>query len=572
MRVFARVMSSVSVATLMFTGIATLGSAPAQAQVPKVPPAPSTTSATTVPGTGVPVGTLSWSRCQPADLVPAALECSSLNLPISYENPDTGRFDLQIMRLAARKPTERIGTLFLNPGGPGGSTISFLINATINPGLFSDSIRDKFDLIAFDPRGVIRSNGVTCEPKTQPTQATPPTVPPVNAGADASISAYLASQQKSRSLSRVQSARQRAILLGNAARNAQACLDNESVAFLQSVSTKNVATDMDQLRIALGEEKISFLGFSYGTFLGATYGALFPDHIRALVLDGALPASKFVEDPLQINLEQSASANQILLDIFSFCKSSGAACPFVGADPLTAFRDLIKELDRKPFSFTAGEQTASINGLGLTGITRGLVSGPPSSWPDLLNLLASVQRRDPALLVELITGGDGPPSFSGTAFLITVCNDEDYPDDPEAWDDLYDERFRVAPDFAVLSVFHEVECAYLDYERTRYPGPFSSEGIPTVLVVGGTRDSQTPFAWAQELTQELGNARLLTFDGYGHVSYQTENTCIREKVDAFLITGALPARGTVCTQPKPGTAPPSTPAPINTLPAAGALS
>jgi pimeloyl-ACP methyl ester carboxylesterase len=182
------------------------------------------------------------------------------------------------------------------------------------------------------------------------------------------------------------------------------------------------------------------------------------------------------------------------------------------------------------------------------------MGGSPKQWPELLNLLAAAQRRDPTPFIPALSGDNGPPAFSDTAFLVTVCNDEDFPDDPDAWDEVYDELFRVAPEFAILNIFQTVECAYLDYERNPYTGPFSSAGIPTVLVVGGTRDSQTPYAWAQQLTRELGNARLLTFDGYGHVSYGVDNVCIRENVDTFLLTGAIPPQGTVCTQPKPGTA------------------
>jgi pimeloyl-ACP methyl ester carboxylesterase len=537
---------------LVALAVVGLGMAPASAQAPpnSGPPPSSTPPGAPPPSAAAPASTpsstLTWVPCEGK-----GLECTTLKLPVDYADLAAGQFDLAVVRHAARKPAERIGSLLTNPGGPGGSGVSFVINTIEQPGVFSDAILDKFDVIGFDPRGVVRSNGVTCGPKPNPGSA---------AAAAAATTASVNSYSKARSRRGNQSvvpfltARARAILLGQAAQGAQNCLNNEDGTFLQNVTTKNVATDMDQLRQALGDQKLTFLGFSYGTYLGATYASLFPRNVRALALDGALPPTKFVEDPIRINLEQTASANQVLIDLFDFCAKSG--CPFgQGKDPLTAFRTLVKELDQKPLQFTIGTEKQRLTGFGLTNLVRSAMSATPKIWPGLLQDLATLERRDPTPLLPPEGGGgpnDRPPSFSEAAFFITTCNDEQFPKDTEAWDEVYNELYAVAPDFAVLNVYAGVGCAYLDYETDPYTGPFENDSGTPILVVGGTKDSQTPFAWAGELTHELRNARLITLDGYGHVSYGPDNPCITEKVDAYLITGALPAEGTVCTQAAPG--------------------
>ncbi len=490
------------------------------------------------------LSSLSWSPC-----APGGLECATLSLPVNYAEPTSGRFDVAVVRHRARQPSQRIGSLLLNNGGPGGSPVTFLIQSIGVPGAFSDAILDRFDLVGFDPRGVIRSNGVTCDPKSDAGSASA-RVYDNNA---ASVSAYLDARAAATGSAPVLSPRQRAILIGNKARNAQACISNENVEFLQSVTTKNVATDMDELRKALGDEKLSFLGFSYGTYLGATYAALFPQNVRALALDGALAPSQFASDPISVTLEQTASANHILFDVFEFCKTSGDGCPFGKGDPLGAYRALVQRLNQKPLLFKVGSEDARFDGQNLTAFTRSFMGGSPKGWPDLLAALAAFEKGDATPLLP--TGnGSSLPEFSDAAFLITVCNDEEFPDDPAAWDAVYQERFELAPDFASLYVFQGLECAYLDYPSDPYVGPFANNSDATILVVGGTKDSQTPYEWAKGLTDELDDARLLTFDGYGHVSYRPDNVCIREKVDAYLIDLTLPAEGTVCTQPKPGSA------------------
>jgi pimeloyl-ACP methyl ester carboxylesterase len=298
---------------------------------------------------------------------------------------------------------------------------------------------------------------------------------------------------------------------------------------------------------------LTFLGFSYGTYLGATYASLFPENVRALALDGAVSPSKYTEDPIRFTLSQNESANQILVDIFEFCAANAATCPFAqGKDPLTAYRALVNEFTQKPLEFTVNKEKRQLGGFGLTGYVRGFMSSSPKGWLELLADLASFERRDPTPLLQ--SDPAGPQGLSGEAFFITSCNDKQYPKDPAAWDAVYEESFATAPDFAVLAIFAGVGCVYLDYETDPFVGPFSNDTGVSVLVVGGTKDSQTPYSGSVDLTKELGNARLLTFDGYGHVSYRPANKCIRDKVDAYLISGALPPEGTVCTQAAPGSA------------------
>ncbi len=470
---------------------------------------------------GLDVEALQWTPCDKQ-----GLECATLRVPVDYNEPESPYFSIAVVRLPARSAQQRLGSLVINNGGPGGSPVSFIESLVDVPDAFSDEIRDSFDIVGFDPRGVVRTNELTCAPKSPSAAAFQ-----AEAGEPFQLPPEVREQ-----------------LLRVSREIATACVEQEDPQFLANVTTANVATDMDVLREALGDEKLTYLGLSYGTFLGATYAALFPEDVRALALDAAVPASQYVFDPLRTNLEQGASANQILLDIFEFCAASGPLCPFGGGDPLGRFRTLVDELDKNPAVVTIGGVQQTINGFALTIAVRGFMSSTPRSWPTLLDGLAAVDNGN---FEPLFTGGPSRRNFTPAALLITQCNDQEYPDDPEAWDELLQQRLDVSPDFFVLNVFALVECAFLDTGADPYQGPFHSAGTPPILVIGGTRDSQTPYAWSQALTAELGNARLLTFDGYGHVSYRPENGCIRAYVDNYLIDGTLPDEGTVCTQAAP---------------------
>jgi pimeloyl-ACP methyl ester carboxylesterase len=485
------------IATFGYAGTQASGAGAAVTSASSTPPS-------TTPPSGGPTTSLRWAPC-------AEFECAQIELPVDYSVPSGKTFLMGLLRVPARDSTKRIGSLVTNPGGPGGSGVEYVSTFARQTNGFTDAIRDSFDIVGFDPRGVGNSKGLTC----------PVTVEPVT-----EIN--------------------RSGLLQVAKSTAQNCQKTEDAAFLASITTKNVAMDMDRLRSALGDEKLTYLGLSYGTYLGATYSSLFPDRVRALALDGAIDPDQWANDPLEFDLEQLESANAVLNDIFDFCEKAGPKCPFGGGDPRTAFSELVKAYDDDPLEGVLNGVTTRVNGYTITAQTRSFMKFSPRSWPGILSVLATAARGNPEPLLLANIESD-----FGASTLITRCNDQHYGRDLEDWDDLIEERADIAPEFYKATAYEFAECAFLTYAADRFAGPFTNTGAAPILVIGATNDSQTPFQGALALTAELGNARLLTFDGYLHVAYRSPNECIRDKVDAYLINGVLPPVGTVCTQPPP---------------------
>ncbi len=476
--------------------------------------------------------TIEWSGC--TDPVDRAnhLECSTLRLPVDYSRPDGAQFDLAIVREPARNPAARIGSLIVNNGGPGKSPIAFLNDALESNSLFSSVIRDRFDLVAFDPRGVLRSRGVTCDEKM------PPQSGPFAGLAGATGQAVLATAP---------SDDERAAILDRAQRAAIACSSHEDPDFLKNLTTNNSANDLERVREALGDEQLTFLGFGYGTYLGATYAARYPDQVRALVLDGPVDPERYAREPLLLGVEQAAAANQALVDVLDSCRAAAQGCRFGGGQPVEAFDRLIEQLSKQPIDLFFREEKIAFTADSLRAAMSKAVTLPPDRWPAVLNALSSLEAGDPTPLLALVDD-QKRNSFSNPAELLTECNDQAYPKDQREWDALIDRRLRVAPQLGRLTMFANVECSYLNLSSEPFAGPFSTTSETPVLVIGGVKDPQNPYAWAQAMTAQLGNARLLTFNGVGHVSYQPNHQCIREHVDAYLVDRTLPSDGTACAQ------------------------
>jgi pimeloyl-ACP methyl ester carboxylesterase len=477
---------------------------------------------------------LAWEPCPDQRGQPSHLECSMLSVPVDYSNLDAGRFDMAVVRERARNPQARIGSLVVNNGGPGRSPISFLRDVAESPDVFSDVIRDRFDLVAFDPRGVVRSHVVTCEEKMPPF-AGPLGTRPMAAG-QASFDA-------------VPTADERAAILDRAQRVAVACSSHENPEFVKNLTTNNVASDMEQLRQALGDEQLNFLGIGYGTYLGATYAAKFSDRVRTFVLDAPVDPQRYAREPIALNVEQTEATNQALVSLLDSCLSAAQGCRFGGGQPVEAFDALLEKLTEHQIDVFYQEEKIAFTADSLRQAVVSAVTLPPDRWPAVLNALSSLEAGDPVALLSLVEE-QSPDNFSKSAGLITQCNDQAYPHDQTEWDTVMQRRFQAAPQLAHLTMFANVECSYLTYATDPFTGPFVTTADTPVLVIGGTKDPQAPYAWAQAMTVQLGNARLLTFDGVGHVSYQPNHSCIRDHVDAYLIDGTLPAPDSTCSQPQ----------------------
>ena len=477
-----------------------------------------------------PSAELAWAACGEAP----GVQCSTQQVPLDYDRPDGEAISIAVARVPAKDQANRIGSLFFNLGGPGGPAVDFL-QATAGAGLF-DALNQRFDIVGFDPRGVGQSSpAIDCKanPETEGAASQPfPT--PLTLDLQA--------------------------LLDKDRRYVDRCqrLNGE---ILEHVSTADVARDMDVLREAVGDDKLTYLGFSYGTFLGATYAALFPNRFRALVLDGALDAEDYLDDPLKISNSQTAAFERALGRFFQACAGNQTAClNFGGTDPHDAYDELVKRADATPIP--AADYTPDPRPVDGDDINAASVSVlyAKQFWPLLAAALATAQAGDGtlirAIVDELFYGRDpltGQYDQLSDRFLAISAAEQRWPSDirtyvregAQAWD-MFDH-------FYFNHGYTELNAGLWPAKaQDAFHGPYALPGsAATPLVIGTTYDPATPYRGAVKLTRQLGNARLLTMRGDGHTAYGGNSPCIDAAVDAYLIDGTVPAAGTTCVQEVP---------------------
>lgn len=453
---------------------------------------------------------LRWRSCH------TNYQCASLRVPTDYSHPGGSVLSLALIRLPATG--SRMGSLVLNPGGPGGSGVQFVLNAAAD---FPAPVRARFDIVSFDPRGVGESSPVSCLNGHELDEY-------VSADPEPSTPAQVAS------------------VVAASKMFAAGCLGRSGRALLSNVSTLDEARDMDVLRAALGDTLLTYLGFSYGTYLGAKYLQLFPDRIRAMVLDGAVDPSLGVD---QLNLTQAEGFETDLNDFVGWC-IAGGNCPLGTSRPAAtaALTRLTASVQAHPVPGQGGRLLES--GEFFNGLADALYS-PAQGWPELEQALGDVQRGSGTLMLELSDqltgrGPNGQYTNEIEANVAINCVDRPSPRTLSAYEAQARADERAAPLFGAPIVWGSLTCAYWPVPAAESPHPVRNRGPATVLVIGTTRDPATPYEWAQALTSELGNARLLTYQGDGHTAYLRGSSCVDGAVDTYLLGGTLPARGAVC--------------------------
>jgi pimeloyl-ACP methyl ester carboxylesterase len=489
---------------LVFLGGAVLAAGCAQSSPPparttarhRVPA--TTTTSTTQP----PVAPMAWSQCN------GDLQCGSLVVPLDYAHPDGPTISIAVARHPAEDPAARIGSLVIDPGGPGVSGINDMANEL---SVLTPQLLDDFDIVMFDPRGVQRSDPVTCGTNT----GSAPTDPaPVTAS-------------------------QRAATIAGLKQFAAAC-EKSSAGILPYVGTVDVARDMDRLRQALGDTGLTYMGQSYGTLLGLTYAALFPTHIRAMVLDSVIdPALSFN----QMTAGQADGFEGILNAFFTWCAASPECAWHTGSDPTATLQALLTTAATSPAAAGGG----SVAGVGqlYDALLEDLYS--QSDWPQLGQALADDAAGDGAPVVAQSntynTGGSDNADDAATAI---DCLDHPVSHDLATYGALADFLEASAPVFGSLLAWGEAGCAVWPVPPTRAVGPVAAPGSPPILVIGTTNDPATPYAWAVSVSKELDHGVLLTHDGDDHVAY-FYSACVRADVQTYLVSGQTPPSGTVCT-------------------------
>lgn len=472
------------------------------------PTTPSVTAATTTTTEPpLPVTPVQWSGCG------SGLECGSVTVPLDYSHPQGTTIQIAVERHPAEVPSQRIGSLVINPGGPGGSGINDLPNEL---GILTSGLLDDFDIVSFDPRGVQRSDPVNCGANGAPADTTSPLPDPAPSTA--------AAQQA---------------LVSNAQAYAAQC-DLDSGSLLPYVGTVDAARDLDRIRAALGDAQLTFIGHSYGTLLGATYAQLFPTHVRAMVLDAAIDPAM---DSSQYTLDQAKSLEAVLDDFLAWCQGS-SSCPWrPTGDPTSALLALIAQSRQQPIP--AGNGRSAGPGEIYNALLDGMYA--QSDWPSLANALGAASAGNSSAVLAMSDGYRQNGSTNGSdAGEAIFCLDHPVSLDTSSYPALAASLGTQAPVFGPLLAWGLLSCAVWPAPPTRTPAPTIAPGSPPILVTGATKDPVTPYQWAVNLAHELQHGFLVTWQGENHVSYYY-SACVRNIDQAYLLSGAQPAPGTVCT-------------------------
>lgn len=487
---------------------------------------------------------LSWRPCFPTE---GLFQCANLKVPLDYSHPNGRTIEIAVIRQKATDTAHRIGSLVLNPGGPGGSGVDFVRFA--GPFLYTDEVRARFDLVGFDPRGINRSQPLRCfhDPSEWAPYFTPFAFPstPAEERQWKVADLYLDSACASR-----------------------------GGAIMNHMATADAARDMDRLRQALGDDKLTYAGYSYGTYLGVTYANLFPDHFRALIVDGVLDPIEWATGagatlglPFSTRLHSDAGAQATLQEFFRLCDEAGpTGCAFA---PQSAQRyaALAASLREGPITLVdpVSGQASEYNYSFLIGDTLSAMYDSPV-WPFFAGFLAFLEgNADPAATGSARAQFRQALGVDDTTFVRYVndvegfpgvaCSDTDNPNSYSAWS-----RAGKAADakygyFGKIWTWVSSICAkWPGADAARYVGPFTAATAAPVLVIGNQFDPATRYEGAVKVSQLLPNSRLLTVHGWGHTSLGL-STCADAVVATYLLEVALPPAGTVCEQDTPVFAP-----------------
>jgi pimeloyl-ACP methyl ester carboxylesterase len=434
---------------------------------------------------------LRWSSCDDG------FECATAKVPLDHSRPHGRKIELALIRARAVDPATKIGSVFVNPGGPGSSGVDFVRGA---PPQAIAAITRRFDLVGVDTRGSGHSR------------------PVVDCKVDQERAGVYAQPFRRPETLDV------ADLVDDTKRYVARCMKLNGD-LLEHVSSADVARDLDLLRAAVGDKQLNFIGHSYSSLFAATYASLFPGRARALVLDSPMDAETWVHRPFSALREQTAGLEHGL-------------DRFVAATAFSGFDDLMARLDATPLGSLDGDDVR----IAAMSITL------PFEWPGFADALTAAQNGDPDPLRARVDGFYGGDLFNSDLMVATQALDQRYPSRVAPFLRAGRRAAALFPHFALNNGYSELPYGLLPVsDRNAFHGPFrNSRKSGTALVIGTTHDPYTPYTWAQRLTADLGNARLLTYDADGHGSITSLNPCIVGHLLAYLEAGELPPEGEVC--------------------------
>jgi pimeloyl-ACP methyl ester carboxylesterase len=439
-----------------------------------------------------------------------------MDVPLDYADPGGRSISLSVLRVRATHPDRRIGSLVVNPGGPGGSGVTYAAGAGAS---FGPELLAGFDIVGFDPRGVGESTPLRCE-------------------STAELDTLIASDPDPDTPAETRHSDRLLRDLG------KACLDQNGD-LARHMSTVEVAQDLDVLRAVLGDRKLSYFGASYGTFIGATYADRFPQRVGRMVLDGALnPALSTT----QLSLVQAKGFEVALRAYVGACVDRGSCFLGDSVDAATrSIRSFLDDVERRPLPGSGARQLQVGNAV--LGIWLPLYN--KNYWPLLDQALRSAYGGDGSSLLRLADAyvARGPKGYEDNSLeALYAVNCLDHDDGvPSSQVGRYVARFeKASPTFGAAFAYGLSACANWPVRSGTTAGAIEAKGAAPILVVGTTRDPATPLVWAEQLADQLESGVLVRRDGDGHTGYRAGNACVDRTVEQYLVSGTVPPSEVDC--------------------------
>ena len=460
---------------------------------------------------------LDWTSCYDY------FDCTELRVPIDYEDLSVGTFRISVLRAAAKDQDNRLGSIVVNPGGPGGSGVDYAYNADY---ILSPDITDVYDIVGFDPRGVAMSEPISCFTPEE-------------------IDENMASDSKPDTEAEI------AATLKDSEAFAKKCAENTD--YLEHFTTSETARDMDILRAALGETKLNYVGKSYGTYLGTLYADIFPNNVGRFVLDGAVDPNIPTKDQY---LAQAIGFDGALKAFVKDCATQ-SDCPFTGT-PAQAQATIIATLQAAataplPQEYPAdGDDRIITESIILVGMASSLYDDV-DGWPKLRQAFTESAENYGDTFLQLAdeySGRNPDGTFMSNDFdsgAVIDCLDWQERRTIDQYKADAKEFAAKAPVFGPYIAFAGVHCRFLPQPSTqRAPNTLTEIKTAPIIVIGTIRDPATPYSWSVGLAKIFTGSRLISLDGDGHTGHGRGSACVDDAVDAYLLKGTLPSANLSC--------------------------
>ena len=451
---------------------------------------------------------IDWKSCR------QDFQCATLAVPIDYKKLSTGTFEIALLKYEART-SKKLGSLIVNPGGPGGSGVNYAYAAEY---IFSSAILDRYDIVGFDPRGVSRSAPIRCLTDKELDD---------NNNSDSKPDNNAEFQQ----------------ILQDTKKYVEKCKDNNK--YLTSYGTASVARDLDILREALGDPQLNYMGKSYGTYLGTLYAQFFSEKVGRVVLDGAVDPSI---SNFQQTLTQAIGFDQAFNSFAADCnKRKNCSLPEDKDAAITEMQKLFSQVASKPFPTKKKSGRTLSESMMVLG-TASAMYDSQTGWPQLRRAIAEAQKGHGDTFLKLAdeyTGRQNDGSYPNNEFdsgAVIDCLDFNEPRSIQKIRSDAKDFATKAPLFGPYLAYGGVTCKFFNQDTEVTIEPTATAN--PVIVIGTTGDPATPYEWAQGLSKLLTNSRLISLTGEGHTGQGQGNACIDDQIDDFYLTGKAPTTST----------------------------